>query len=139
PVFGLFLSLFAVIFLIFYRLHNPDFGPSAAWLLVFSGAVGNLIDKMFVKSLETGAWVFSLGPKPNHVSGVVDFVECIWFGWTPGYDMLSFSLPFFGTFRPLAWLAWPVWPLFNFADSLIVVGTCMLVFSMLLTKPQPEA
>lgn len=139
PVFGLFLSLFAVIFLIFYRLHNPDFGPSAAWLLVFSGAVGNLIDKMFVKSLETGAWVFSLGPKPNHVSGVVDFVECIWFGWTPGYDMLSFSLPLLGTIRPLAWLAWPVWPLFNFADSLIVVGTCMLVFSMLFTKPQPEA
>ncbi len=139
PVMGLFISLFAVIFLVFYRLHNPDFGPSTAWLFVFSGAVGNLIDKMFVKSLETGSWVFSFGPRPNHVSGVVDFVECIWFGWTPGYDALSFSLPFFREpVRPLAWLAWPSWPTFNIADALIVAGTCMLVGSMIFTKPQKE-
>lgn len=136
PVLGLFISGFAVIFLVFYRLHNHTFGPSLAWLFVFSGAVGNLIDKMFVKSLETGDWVFSFGPQPNHVSGVVDFVECIWFGWSSAYDMLSFTLPVLGTFRPLAWLAWPSWPTFNLADSLIVVGTILLVLSMI-RNPAP--
>jgi len=136
PVLGLFISLFAVVFLVFYRLHNYAFGPSIAWLFVFSGAVGNLIDKMFVKSLETGSWVFSVGPLANHVSGVVDFVECIWFGWARGYDFLSFSIPAFGTVRPFAWLAWPSWPTFNLADSLIVVGTCMLVGSMLLAPSE---
>lgn len=135
PVVGIFINLFAVIFLCFYRLHNSEFGPSLAWLFVFSGAIGNLIDKMFIKSLETRDWVFSIGPQPDHVSGVVDFVEFVWFGWTPGWEMGSFSLPILGTIRPLAWLAWPSWPLFNFADSLIVVGTILLVVSMWLQPP----
>ncbi len=139
PVVGVFINLFAVIFLTFYRLHNSEFGPSLAWLFVFSGAVGNLIDKMFVKSLETRDWVFSFGPRVDHVSGVVDFVEFVWFGWTPGWEMGAFTLPVLGTMRPLAWLAWPSWPLFNFADSLIVVGTILLVASMWLQRPAEEA
>lgn len=139
PVVGIFVNLFAVIFLVFYRLHNSQFGPSVAWLFVFSGAVGNLIDKLYVKSLETRDWVFSFGPRQDHVSGVVDFVDFIWFGWAPGWEAGAFTLPLFGTIRPLAWLAWPRWPLFNFADSLIVVGTLILVVSMWLYKPPREA
>lgn len=126
PVLGFFLTLGAVIFLFFYRWHNYNAGLSVAWLFVFSGALGNLIDKMFVKSLIDRSWKFSIVPQPDHVSGVVDFVECIWFGYTPA---ASWCVP--GTsFCPLAWLAWPVWPIWNLADSLIVVGMILLLFTM---------
>ena len=90
-----------------------------AWLFVFSGALGNLIDKMFLKSLASREWVLGLTPRPGHVGGVVDFVECIWFGWDSMRDVFG-----------LNWLAWRSWPTFNLADSLIVVGICLLILTM---------
>lgn len=118
PVLGFFATLTAIIFLFLYRWHNHDLGHPIAWLFVFSGALGNLVDKMFVKSMLTREWVFSITPQPGHVSGVVDFVECIWFGWSQFADV-----PLLG------WLAWRSWPTFNLADSLIVVS----IFWLLLT------
>ena len=119
PVLGLFLTTLATIFLILYRWHNPRLGYTTAWLFVFSGAFGNLIDKLFVKSLTTREWVFSLSPMPGHVSGVVDFVECIWFGWDAVRDIFLLNM-----------LSMPSWPTFNIADSLIVVGIVLLLLSM---------
>lgn len=119
PVLGLCLTAIATIFLILYRWRNPGLGYSTAWLLVFSGAFGNLIDKLFVKSLATREWVFSLSPMPGHVSGVVDFVECIWFGWDAVRDVFLLNM-----------LAMPTWPTFNLADSCIVVGIVLLLLSM---------
>lgn len=119
PVLGLFLTGMATFFLILYRWHNPWLGYSSAWLLVFSGAFGNFIDKLFVKSLATREWVFSLSPVPGHMSGVVDFVECIWFGWDAVRDIFLLNI-----------LAMPYWPTFNVADSLIVVGIILLLISM---------
>lgn len=119
PVLGVFLTLFAIMFLFLYRWHNPDLGNRFAWLLVFSGAFGNLIDKMFVKSLITRAWVFGFIPREDHVSGVVDFIEVIWFGWEK-----MRHVPF------LSFLAWETWPTFNLADSFIVVGISLLVLTM---------
>jgi len=119
PVAGFFLTFFAIIFLFFYRWHNYNLGHPVSWLFVFSGAAGNLIDKMFVKSLTTREWVFSIFPKPGHVNGVVDFIECIWFGWTAAGD-----IPLLG------FLAWDTWPSFNIADSLIVVGITIMFFTM---------
>ncbi len=119
PILGLFLTGMATLFLILYRWHNPRLGYSAAWLLVFSGAFGNFIDKLFVKSLSTREWVFSLTPEPGHVSGVVDFVECIWFGWDAVRDIFLVNI-----------LAMPYWPTFNVADSLIVVGIILLLLSL---------
>ena len=119
PRLGFFLTLFAIIFLFFYRWHNYNLGHPLAWLLVFSGAAGNLIDKMFIKSLITREWVFTIFPRKGYVSGVVDFVECIWFGWDRAAE-----LPLLG------FLSWHSWPSFNFADSLIVVGITIMVFTM---------
>jgi len=119
PVLGLFITLGAIVFLVFYRWHNPLLGHSIAWLFVFSGAFGNLIDKMFVKSVADRSWLFSIGPKPGYVSGVVDFVECIWFGWDRVQDTFLVSF-----------LSWNTWPTFNLADSLIVVGIGILIFTM---------
>jgi signal peptidase II len=120
PVAGIYLTAAAILFLFFYRWKNEASGHSAAWLLVFSGAVGNLIDKLFVKSVTTREWVFSPGgPQPGHVSGVVDFVECIWFGWSQFEDVWG-----------LSWLSWPSWPTFNIADSLIVAGIGLLILTM---------
>lgn len=120
PVAGIYLTAFAILFLLIYRWRNEQSGHSGAWLLVFSGAIGNLIDKLFVKSMATREWVLSFsGPKPGHVSGVVDFVECIWFGLSQFNDVPL-----------LSWLAWPSWPTFNVADSLIVVGISLLIITM---------
>lgn len=124
PVFGFFLTLGAVVFLVFYRLHNPHLGNPYAWLLVFSGAFGNLIDKLFVKSLFDRSWVPALFPQPDHVSGVVDFVETIWLGWeAPGRICLAGICPF-------SFLSWDTWPTFNLADSFIVVGIVLLIITM---------
>lgn len=123
PTLGIFLTFFAILFLIFYRWKHFDFGNSFIWLLIFAGALGNFIDKLFIKSVENRDWVFSLKPKPGYVSGVVDFVECIWFGWD------SFSkIPI------LSFLAWETWPTFNLADSLIVVGIILLFFYAILEE-----
>ncbi len=119
PVLGLVLTMLATFFLILYRWHNPGLGYSLAWLLVFSGAFGNLIDKFFIKSLATREWVFSLSPQPGYVSGVVDMVECIWFGWDAVRDIFLLNI-----------LSMPSWPTFNLADSLIVVGIVLLLLSM---------
>ncbi|MDH5657217.1 MAG: signal peptidase II, partial [Spirochaetia bacterium] len=119
PVLGFFLTFFAIIFLFFYRWHNYNLGHPLSWLFVFSGAAGNLIDKMFVKSLTTRDWTLSIFPKPGHINGVVDFIECIWFGWGAAAD-----IPLLG------FLAWDTWPSFNIADSLIVVGITLMLFTM---------
>ena len=119
PYLGFFLSFFAIVFLFFYRWYNPYLGHSLAWLLVFSGAFGNLIDKMFIKSLTTREWVFSLAPQSGYVSGVVDFIECIWFGWHNLSD--TFLLSF---------LSMDTWPTFNVADSMISVGIVLLLITM---------
>lgn len=121
PYVGFFLSLGAVIFLFLYHWHNPEMGHPAAWLLVFSGAFGNLIDKAFVKSLLTREWFFSLGPQEGTVRGVVDFVECIWFGVA--------GVPILG---------WRTWPTFNLADSCVSVGMVLLVLSMWRMKPPAD-
>ncbi|MEQ8352477.1 MAG: signal peptidase II [Leptospiraceae bacterium] len=119
PVLGIFLTAGAIIFLFFYRWMTYGAGHPLAWLFVFSGATGNLIDKLFVKSLETREWILSFGPQKGHVSGVVDFVECIWFGLDQFQDVFL-----------LKWLAWESWPIFNLADSLIVVGILILVVTI---------
>lgn len=127
PVLGFFLTFFAICFLFLYRWKTYEVGNSIAWLMVFSGALGNLFDKMFVKNLATREWSLSLTPQPGTVSGVVDFVDCIWFGLDQ----------FEGIFG-LSWLAWSRWPTFNLADSLIVVGIILLLITMTLYKPEEE-
>ncbi|MBX7058819.1 MAG: signal peptidase II [Leptospirales bacterium] len=119
PVFGFLLTLAATIFLVFYRFRVPDMGNSFAWLLVFSGAIGNLIDKAFLKSLVDRSWKFGLVPEDGYVQGVVDFVECIWFGW----DSVQ-NIPL------LNFLSMRTWPTFNVADSCIVVGVILLIFTI---------
>lgn len=122
-IFSFFVSFFAIIFLFFYRAHNPFLGHPIAWLAIFSGAIGNLIDKMFVKSLSTGEWMLSLLPVKGHVTGVVDFIECIWFGFAGLRDTYIFSF-----------LAWETWPSFNLADSLVSTGIVLLLFTMKLRE-----
>ncbi|MCB1321284.1 MAG: signal peptidase II [Leptospiraceae bacterium] len=119
PVFGLGLTLLATLFLGLYRWHNPVLGHPVAWLFIFSGAFGNLIDKMFLKSLATREWVFSLTNEPGYVWGVVDFVKCIWFGWKDVSDIAFLNI-----------LSLDYWPTFNLADSLIVVGIGLLLFTI---------
>ena len=120
PYLGFFLSLFAILFLILYRWYNAHLGSTWAWLGIFSGAFGNLIDKLFIKSLYTREWTLSLTPREGYVSGVVDFVECIWFAWS------GFS----GYIFPLNFMSLRTWPTFNIADSLIMVSMIFLLLSI---------
>ena len=119
PYIGAIVSFLAICFLLFYRWYNYVFGHPIAWLLVFSGALGNMIDKLFIKSLITREWSFSLGPQKGHVSGVVDFIECIWFGWTSLSDTFILSI-----------FSMRTWPTFNVADSMISIGVIFLIISL---------
>lgn len=119
PYLGFSLSFLATCFLVLYRWRNAKLGNPLAWLLIFSGALGNLIDKLFIKSLTTREWVFSFSPQRGYISGVVDFVECIWFGWESLSDYFVLNI-----------LAMELWPTFNLADSMIVVGIVFLMLSM---------
>lgn len=103
----------------FIFLYAPrKYGTIIPLVFILSGAVGNWVDKFFVKSLETREWVFSLEPIPHHLSGVVDFIAVVWFGFH--------SLDFF----PLQFLSWDVWPIFNLADSFVFIGVVsLLIFS----------
>ena len=117
PIIGFLLTLIATLLLFFVRWLYYR-GNYIAWMLIFAGALGNLTDKMFVKSLLTREWVLSLVSQPNHVQGVVDFFECIWFGIDKWQN--TFLLEIF---------AMETWPTFNFADSYIVVGVIVLLIN----------
>ena len=134
---GLLVNGFAIIFLFFYRAHSPGLGNPLAWLSIFAGAIGNYIDKFFLKSLASGAWTFSLSPQRGGVIGVVDFVECVWFNWTWAQEA-CFTVPFLGRTCPVGFLGWPSWPTFNLADSLISCGIAVLLFSMLFMHKSEE-
>lgn len=105
----------AIVLLWLYHWKNPELGSSIAWLFVFSGALGNLVDKLFLKSVITREWTFSLYPKAGHVNGVVDFLESVWFGWEDA---------------PVGFLQWDTWPSFNLADSFIVTGMLFLFLTI---------
>ena len=123
PYLSILITFCATIFLFLYHWFAPNLGYSFAWLLVFSGAMGNLIDKLFIKSLNTREWIFSLAPQEGYVSGVVDFIDCIWFGWENSPAIFHFL--FLNSDR---------WPTFNIADSYIVVGMVLLIFSVYTNK-----
>lgn len=111
-------SLITIAILLVFRLRDPDVGHPFAWVCILAGATGNLIDKLFLKSLISGDWVFSLTPRPDHVIGVVDFISVIWFGMR--------ELDFF----TLNFLSWSRWPYFNLADMMITSGTVLLIISL---------
>ncbi len=116
PVLGFLLTAFATVGLFFIRLYYYQNTSPIAWVLIFSGAVGNLIDKMFLKSLVTREWTLGLIPEPGSVQGVVDFIEVIWFGvtkWQGTFGLGVFSMQ--------------TWPSFNLADSFIVIGVIWLL------------
>jgi signal peptidase II len=105
----IFLSLFSVIasiLLVWYlaRLETPSFGAKLALTLIFAGATGNLIDRVFYG-------VF-YGESPLFYGKVVDFVDV---------DMPDFAL--FGRDYLRFWV-------FNVADSCVSVGMgLMLLFN----------
>jgi signal peptidase II len=105
----IFLSLFSVVasvLLVWYlaRLETPSFGAKLALALIFAGATGNLIDRVFYG-------VF-YGESPLFYGKVVDFVDV---------DMPDFFL--FGREYTRFWV-------FNVADSCVSVGMgFMIVFN----------
>ena len=125
--FSFLFNLFAMVALILYLRKNPV-GTVWGWLLVFAGNTGNLIDKLFLKSLYDRSWLFSISSQSGYTRGVVDFISAKWFGFS-GLD-----------FFPLTFLSWPRWPIFNVADSLVVVGAGILIYSFtFLEKEKPAS
>ena len=103
----IFLSLFSVaasIALAWYlaRLDSKHFGVRLALALIFAGATGNLIDRVFYG-------VF-YGESPLFYGKVVDFMDV---------DMPDFSL--FGREYMRFWV-------FNVADSCVSVGMALMLF-----------
>ncbi len=103
----IFLSLFSVLasgVLVWYlaRLETPSFGAKLALALIFAGATGNLIDRVFYG-------VF-YGESPLFYGKVVDFI-----------DVDIPDLAFFGREYTRFWV-------FNVADSCVSVGMVFMLF-----------
>jgi signal peptidase II len=94
------LIVIALVFAVYFR--NNDFTKTQRWCIcgILGGGLGNLIDRFF---------------RPD---GVVDFIDCIFFGSIKGVNW-----PTKGIF---SWLSMERWPTFNIADSVIVV--CGIIF-----------
>ncbi|TAE25372.1 MAG: signal peptidase II [Candidatus Kapaibacterium sp.] len=103
----IFLSLFSVLasgVLVWYlaRLETPSFGAKLALALIFAGATGNLIDRVFYG-------VF-YGETPLFYGKVVDFIDV---------DIPDLAL--FGREYTRFWV-------FNVADSCVSVGMAFMLF-----------
>ena len=100
----IFLSLFSVIagialgFLI-YKIRNNDKFVLSGFTLIFAGAVGNLIDRVFYGVI--------FGEAPLFYGKVVDFIQV--------------DIP------DIAFLGWTHFPVFNIADSCVTVGVSLLI------------
>ena len=100
----IFLSLFSVIAgialgLLIYKIRNHDGWIKAGFALIFAGAVGNLIDRVFYGVIFKEAELF--------YGRVVDFIQV--------------DIPDIG------FLGWTHFPVFNIADSCVTVGVSLLI------------
>lgn len=100
----IFLSLFSIIagaglgYLI-YRIRHNDSIIKTGFTLIFAGAVGNLIDRVFYG-------VF-FGEAPLFYGRVVDFIQV--------------NIP------DIEFLGWTHFPVFNIADSCVTIGVVVLI------------
>ncbi|MGA7722228.1 MAG: signal peptidase II [Ignavibacteriaceae bacterium] len=101
------ISLFSLIasaglFIYFYFIRNKSFVLRLAIALIFGGAVGNLIDRIFYGVFYQYA--------PLFYGKVVDFL-----------DVNFFKFNLFGR-------TFDRWPIFNIADSAVTIGVLILIF-----------
>ncbi|MDT3738205.1 MAG: signal peptidase II [Candidatus Kapabacteria bacterium] len=102
----IFLSLFSIIAggllaMLIYKLRKFNFWVISGFTLIFSGAVGNLIDRVFYG-------VF-FGTAPLFYGKVVDFIQV--------------DIP------DIEFLGWTHFPVFNVADSCVTIGVSILILA----------
>lgn len=103
-----FLPLIVIVLVYIIYFRNNDFTNLQRWSIcgILGGGIGNLIDRFL---------------RPE---GVVDFIDCVFFGSIKGV-----SWPVKG---PLKWLSWERWPTFNVADSAVVVCGILFIISFIM-------
>ncbi len=104
-----FLSIAAAVIVLIYlvRLPNERFLFRFALALIMGGAIGNLIDRLFV-------------------GRVVDFLDVEFFDISiPSFEFLILSFPGFTLTR---------WPVFNIADSAVTCGMVLIAWLILVQK-----
>ncbi len=129
----LILSLFRILavigigwYLIYIIRHKAHTGFVISIALIFSGAIGNIIDSAFYGMIFSNSTEYQLAQLFPHGGGYSTFLH------GKVVDMLYFPL-FHGQFPD--WF--PIWrsepflffsPIFNCADSSITVGVCIILF-----------
>lgn len=96
------LIIIALIYVIYFR--NNEFTKVQRWCIcgILGGGIGNLIDRFF---------------RPD---GVVDFIDCIF--WGDWFRKMGYN-------GKLSILTWDRWPTFNVADMFVVVCGSIFVIS----------
>ena len=120
-----FVTIFAIAIIIFYWRSTPLHHRLArfALALIFSGAIGNFIDRF-------------------RLDYVIDFIDVRWSFMLP--FKINLNIDFFPSF--LDFLNFKIYlekwsysfPNFNWADSTITVGVSLLIFDMLVFEPARE-
>lgn len=104
----------AIVLWLFWARAANNWPLTIALALIMAGIFGNLYDRLGLPGLT---WNFEL--QPSRIGQPVYAVR----------DWLLFTVP----------IIHKDWPVFNLADSMLVVGACLLFLHLWRTKSQPDA
>lgn len=112
------------ILVVLYWRENKNLGTPTGWMLVMGGALGNFIDKLFVKrSLDA----IDKGAEPGWSLGMQN--EPATRGWVGVVDFIDVDFP--DIFHEWWSVIPPRWYTFNVADMYIFFGVTVLIISMI--------
>lgn len=118
--YGIYIAIASMLFLflLFFLFKEYSRGKIHfyAWILILSGSISNMIDRLYLVSFVDRTWFFSLKPVLGKISGVIDFIDMAWFGWGGFHNIPVLEM-----------LTYKRWPVYNIADVYLFLGILLLI------------